>query len=95
MINCENKIRIKKRIYFRKRDESIYKKGFTSVTMTDIVNQCRISRGGLYKYYKSTENIFIEIISQSKSNQNNYYIDSINNKVPFREIFSTYLEEKN
>ena len=90
----KTKSKLKKEYILENAMKVFIKKGFTSVTMTDIVNQCSISRGGLYKYYKSTEDIFIEIISHSKSNQNNYYIDSINNRAPFREIFSTYLEEK-
>lgn len=40
------------------------KKGFKEVTMTDICEKTGLSRGGLYRYYSGTEQIFSEIISK-------------------------------
>ena len=37
-------------------------KGYKSVTMKDIVEACGISRGGLYLYFDSTEQILLEIL---------------------------------
>lgn len=39
-------------------------KGFTKVTMTDICEQTGLSRGGVYRYYSGTADIFLEIISE-------------------------------
>lgn len=39
-------------------------KGFKAVTMTDICEKTGLSRGGLYRYYSGTEQIFSEIISK-------------------------------
>lgn len=39
-------------------------KGFKAVTMTDICEKTGLSRGGLYRYYSGTEQIFFEIISK-------------------------------
>lgn len=39
-------------------------KGFQAVTMTDICEKTGLSRGGLYRYYSGTEQIFAEIISR-------------------------------
>ncbi len=39
-------------------------KGFKSVTMSDICEKTGLSRGGLYRYYSGTEQIFSEIISK-------------------------------
>lgn len=88
------KSELKKDYILKISTELFIKKGFTAVTMTDIVNQCKISRGGLYKYYKSTEEIFIEIMSKSKSDQCSYYKNFIDNHKPFKEIFDAYLNEK-
>ena len=33
-------------------------KGFKNVTMKDIVEACKISRGGLYLYFENTSQIF-------------------------------------
>ena len=39
-------------------------KGFKAVTMTDICEKTGLSRGGLYRYYSGTEQIFSEILSE-------------------------------
>lgn len=39
-------------------------KGFKAVTMTDICERTGLSRGGLYRYYSGTEQIFSEILSE-------------------------------
>lgn len=38
-------------------------KGFQAVTMTDICEKTGLSRGGLYRYYSGTGQIFAEILS--------------------------------
>lgn len=44
-------------------------KGFRGVTMQDIVEACAISRGGLYLYFGSTEEIFLEVLKQEQSKE--------------------------
>lgn len=39
-------------------------KGFKAVTMTDICERTGLSRGGLYRYYSGTGEIFSEILSE-------------------------------
>lgn len=39
-------------------------KGFKEVTMTDICEKTGLSRGGLYRYYSGTDEIFSEILSE-------------------------------
>jgi AcrR family transcriptional regulator len=39
-------------------------KGFKAVTMTDICEKTGLSRGGLYRYYSGTDQIFSDIISE-------------------------------
>ncbi len=39
-------------------------KGFKEVTMTDICEKTGLSRGGLYRYYSNTGEIFSEILSR-------------------------------
>lgn len=42
-------------------------KGFTAVTMKDICDACKLSRGGLYRHYGSTKEIFIEVLERDKN----------------------------
>ena len=37
-------------------------KGYKNVTMKDIVDACGISRGGLYLYFSSTQELFLEVL---------------------------------
>lgn len=42
-------------------------KGFTAVTMKDICEACDLSRGGLYRHFGSTRDIFIEVLERDKN----------------------------
>ena len=52
----------KREFILRQAKEVFARKGFRTVTMKDIVEACEISRGGLYLYFGSTEEIFREIL---------------------------------
>jgi AcrR family transcriptional regulator len=43
------------------------RKGFTAVTMKDICEACDLSRGGLYRHFGSTKEIFIEVLERDKN----------------------------
>lgn len=48
------------------------KKGFKDVTMKDICEAAKLSRGGLYCHYESTRQIFQEIMDDMTSQQENW-----------------------
>jgi len=52
----------KKQLIIDKATEVFAAKGFKAVTMKDIVEACQISRGGLYLYYASTEEVFKDVL---------------------------------
>lgn len=54
----------KKRDFIIERSYAVFaKRGYTAVTMQDIVSACEISRGGLYLYFTSIEEIFTAVIA--------------------------------
>lgn len=57
--------RTKSRIISAARD-LFSEKGFSAVTMKDICDEAEMSRGGLYRYFSSTEEIFMEIINREQ-----------------------------
>lgn len=59
-------------------------KGFKEVTMTDICERTGLSRGGLYRYYSGTAQIFSEILSQE------YIIDD---RIERKESATAILED--
>ena len=53
----------KKKYILDKARAVFSEKGYKNVTMKDIVDACDISRGGLYLYFSSTSEIFLEVLS--------------------------------
>lgn len=66
-------------------------KGFKSVTMKDICEATDLSRGGLYRHYSSTEQIFSEIMSEFLDVQNDLFSDSIEKGIPATDILNEIL----
>lgn len=66
-------------------------KGFKDVTMKDICEVTELSRGGLYRHYNSTEQIFSEIISEFLDVQNDLFSESIDKGLPATEILNKIL----
>lgn len=62
-------------------------KGFKEVTMTDICEKTGLSRGGLYRYYSGTEQIFSEILSEEYM-----IVDRIEKRESARAILEDMLE---
>lgn len=66
-------------------------KGYKDVTMKDICDKTGLSRGGLYRHYTSTEQIFLEIISMLMGKQQNEFHDKIQQGTPAAEILDDVL----
>ncbi len=66
-------------------------KGYKDVTMKDICDHTGLSRGGLYRHYGSTEQIFLEIVDFLLKNQKNEFESKIEKGVPAAEILHDVL----
>ena len=67
-------------------------KGFSVATMKDIIEACNISRGGIYLYFSSTDEIFMEVIKshhQTYLKKTQHNIDEVKD---FQVIVETYFE---
>ncbi len=73
------------------------KKGFKEVTMKDICELTGLSRGGLYRHYESTEQIFLEIVNAFSDKQRNEVSTKIEQHIPatviLEELLSRYANE--
>lgn len=67
-------------------------KGFKDVTMKDICQRTGLSRGGLYRHYESTEQIFSEIVTILLDAQKDEFEEKIQNKMPAGEILEEVLK---
>lgn len=74
-------------------------KGFKEVTMKDICERTGLSRGGLYRHYESTEQIFLEIVNAFSEQQKNDVFTKIQQRVSavmiLEELLAKYESEMN
>lgn len=68
------------------------KKGFKEVTMKDICDCTGLSRGGLYRHYDSTKQIFAEILEELLQNQEDEFSQKINRHESAVSILESVLE---
>jgi len=66
-------------------------RGFQSVTMKDICEACGLSRGGLYRHYESTRQIFEEILSDLAKLDADFLCQGMEQERPAREILKKEL----
>ena len=66
-------------------------RGYKSVTMKDICEKTGLSRGGLYRHYASTEQIFSEIVDGFIQMQCNEFSEKIAQHIPAVKILDDVL----
>lgn len=66
-------------------------KGFKEVTMKDICELTGLSRGGLYRHYESTEQIFLEIVNAFSDQQKDAVFAKIEQHIPAAVILEDLL----
>ena len=69
-------------------------KGFKSVTMKDIVEACEISRGGLYLYFDSTEQILMEVLQMEAAETDDVFTERIEQGDTAADILTLFLMEQ-
>lgn len=69
-------------------------KGYKNVTMKDIVEACGISRGGLYLYFDSTEQILLEILQMEAEETDDIFTDNITEGDTAADILTLFLKEQ-
>ena len=67
-------------------------KGFKNVTMKDICTVTGLSRGGLYRHYDSTQQIFFEIVDMLMNAQDNELSEKMEAGLPAPQILEEILE---
>ncbi len=84
-----------KRMYILETARKVFmEKGFKDVTMKDIVEACDISRGGLYLYFASTEEIFMEVLKLETEETDDVFSGSIGEDAAPSDILALFLKEQ-
>ncbi|MCR5755142.1 MAG: TetR/AcrR family transcriptional regulator [Acetatifactor sp.] len=84
----------KKRYILETARKVFMDKGFKTVTMKDIVEACDISRGGLYLYFESTSQIFLEVLKLESEEADDVFSDSITEDATAADILILFLKEQ-
>lgn len=69
------------------------KKGLIDATMQDIIEECGISRGGIYLYFQSVDAIFLEVLQQRSQRRFNEVRAMIKANASFENILTKYFED--
>lgn len=86
---------IQKKKYILETARKVFmEKGFKKVTMKDIVEACEISRGGLYLYFESTGQIFLEVLKLESQEADDVFSDSITEDATAADILILFLKEQ-
>lgn len=86
---------IQKRKFILETARKVFmEKGFKRVTMKDIVEACDISRGGLYLYFESTEQIFREVLKLETQQDDDVFSDRIKEDATAADILLLFLREQ-
>ena len=70
-------------------------KGYKNVTMKDIVDACDISRGGLYLYFSSTEEVFLAVLSDTHEEDDEEAVDAaLSGDASVGDMLALFLKEQ-
>lgn len=86
---------VQKKQYILETARKVFvEKGYKNVTMKDIVEACEISRGGLYLYFGSTEEILLEVLKQEADETDDVFTKSLTEEDSAADILTLFLKEQ-
>lgn len=68
-------------------------KGFTSITMSDLCEATGLSRGGLYRHFSSTDEVFIALLTTDKDDWQAEMDKAVENGIPAIHMMGYFLEQ--
>lgn len=86
---------VQKKKYILETARKVFvEKGYKNVTMKDIVEACEISRGGLYLYFDSTEQILLEVLQMEADETDDVFTKNITQEDTAADIMTLFLKEQ-
>ncbi len=70
------------------------RKGFIGVTMKDIIEECGISRGGIYLYFDSVDSIYIAVVGRRIKRKFDGIREAVKSGMDFDTLLTNYFEEQ-
>lgn len=84
----------KKRFIVETARKVFVEKGYLKVTMKDIVEACDISRGGLYLYYDSVKELFLDVLKADEESSEDVFGSAISAGLSASDILGLFLTEQ-
>ena len=84
----------KKKLIVEKAREVFAAKGFADVTMKDVVEAAGISRGGLYLYFSSTEELFLEVLKAESAEDEAEVERAMEGSLSAGDMLTVFLKEQ-
>ena len=69
------------------------KKGYLRTTMKDVVNECNISRGGVYIYFDNVKDLFEAVMSYEVDNEEDFSA-KINDDATYSDVLALFVKEQ-
>jgi len=83
-----------KQFIISKSKKLFSRRGYTTVTMKDICEICDLSRGGLYRYFGSTKEIFLEILNEDKEDKGKILLEYIGKGESAMQILEWFFQDR-
>ncbi len=84
----------KKKYIVETAREVFTEKGYKNVTMKDIVEACGISRGGLYLYFSSTDELFMDVLKMEAEEADDVFAGKVRQDASPSDILALFLKEQ-
>ncbi|MBQ0042505.1 MAG: TetR/AcrR family transcriptional regulator [Lachnospiraceae bacterium] len=86
---------IQKKEYIVDKARDVFaRKGFRAVTMKDVVEECDISRGGLYLYFNSTRELFEAVLEKEADKQDETVTQELKEAKTASDVMAVFLKEQ-
>jgi len=85
-----SKSEIKRRLILDSSEKVFIQKGYNAVTMKDLIEACGISRGGIYLYYGSVDDVFMDVIRTHNAGKLEKLTADIDVEADFEGLIDSY-----
>lgn len=84
----------KKQLIVQTARRIFMEKGYKDVTMKDIVEACGISRGGLYLYFNSVEEVFLAVMCAEEEETDDVFSKELPEAAAAADVLMIFLKEQ-
>ncbi|HPF30499.1 MAG TPA: TetR family transcriptional regulator, partial [Lachnospiraceae bacterium] len=88
------KVELKRKYIVETARKVFAQKGYTGVTMKDVVEACNISRGGLYLYFDNIRSLFEEVLANEEASDDQEVEKDLSKASSDTDLFAIFIKEQ-